>query len=202
MLCKSCGAKLKGDSAVCPQCHEDNRSSFELYCNNGELLRGILPGAFSGEDLSGPLSSESSRGGLRTSGLGGASSSSGEKGAFIIRSPETEQRKSRTPDLGDRATGRFKPLTPGKTGDLTSGRLKPRSGKTWKSSLPEAASAPLDEESRKSGEEAVSKFKVSRTLSRTGRYHHPEAPDDAGPVFSAPADKDILLILTPFPVKR
>ena len=189
MLCKSCGAKLNNDSAVCPDCHEDNRSSFELFCNNGELLLGILPGAFSGAETE-PLSSGSSRGGLRASGLRGASSSFGENGAAVIRSPETERRKTRTADPEEHPRGHFKPLTPGKTGDLTSGRLKERSGKTWKSPLPEAAPAPLAEESRKSGEDDVSKLKVSRTLNRTGRYHHPKAPDDAGLSFPPSADKE------------
>ncbi len=190
MLCKSCGAKLNNDSAVCPDCHEDNRSSFELFCNNGELLLGILPGAFSGDDLSEPLSSDGPRGGIRASGLRGASSFSGENGAAVIRSPETEQRKSRTADPEERPRGRFKPLTPGKTGDLTSGRLKGRSGKNRKSALPEAVFATPEGENGKSGEESVSKLKVSRTLNRTGRYHHPKAPDDAGLSFPPSADKE------------
>ncbi len=189
MLCKSCGAKLKGDSAVCPDCHEDNRSSFELFCNNGELLLGILPGAFSGAEVE-PLSSGSPRGGIRASGLRGASSFSGEKGAFIIRSPETEQRKTRTADPEERPRGRFKPLTPGKNGALTSGRLKARSGKNRKSALSEAVFATPEGENGISGEEALPKLKVSRTLSRTGRYHHPEAPDEAGLSFPPSADKE------------
>ncbi len=183
MLCKSCGAKLNGAGAVCPQCHEDNRSSFELFCNNGELLLGILPGVFSGATLSEPLYSEGHRDGLRSSGLRGTDSSSGEKGAFIIRSPETEQRTTRTAAPGDRPGGLFKPLTPGKTGDLTSGRLKAKPGKSWKSELGESAFAIPEGENGISGEDAVSKLNVSRTLSRAGRYPHPEAPDDAGPAF-------------------
>ena len=190
MLCKSCGAKLNNDSAVCPDCHEDNRSSFELFCNNGELLLGILPGAFSGDDLSEPLSSDGPRGGIRASGLRGASSFSGEKGAFIIRSPETEQRKTRTADPEERPRGRFKPLTPGKNGALTSGRLKARSGKNRKSALPEAVFATPEGVNGKSVEDDVSKLKVSRTLNRTGRYYHPKAPDDAGLSFPPSADKE------------
>ncbi len=190
MLCKSCGAKLNNDSAVCPDCHEDNRSSFELFCNNGELLLGILPGAFSGADLSEPLSSEGHRGALRTSGLRGASSSFGENGAAVIRSPETEQRKTRTADPEEHPRGHFKPLTPGKNRDPTSGRQKPRSGKKRKSVLPEAVFATPEGENGISGEEALPKLKVSRTLSRTGRYHHPKAPDDAGLSFPPSADKE------------
>ena len=190
MLCKSCGAKLNGASAVCPKCHEDNRSSFELFCNNGELLLGILPGAFSGDDLSKPLSSGSSRGGIRASGLRGLSGDTDSKDSAVTGSRTAESRRTRTADPEERPRGRFKPLTPGKTGDLTSGRLKAKPGKTRKSALPEAVFATPEGENGISGEEVVSKLKVSRTLSPAGRYAHPEEPDDAGPAFSAPDSKE------------
>ncbi|WP_406545594.1 hypothetical protein, partial [Succinimonas sp.] len=108
---------------------------------------------------------------------------------------ETERGKTRTADPEERLRGRFKPLTPGKTGDLTSERQKAKAGKIRNSVLPEAVLDAEDGEAGISGKDTVPKLKVSEQLNRTGRRSRLEVLNDTRPAFPVSDGKEFSKIV-------